>query len=567
MTECDTTLVFEGRNVNCCAGDTVAAALVATGELSLRQSSCGERGVFCGIGVCQECRVTIDGRAGRLACMTTVQDGMRVERSPERAALVDDPAPPAVSNGGNFGCAEPQVLVVGGGPAGLIAAAVAAEFGADVVLLDERAAAGGQFFKQPSGASRRPAPLDRKFEDGRRLIERAQRSGAKLVPDAQVLGAFADNELLVNDGETTRVYRPQRLIIATGAYERTPPFPGWTLPGVMTVGAAQTLLRGYGVRPGKRILVAGNGPLNAQTAIELHKAGADVVAVLELAPAFGLRSVAPFMRMLLAEPGLAATGLRLLAQLRLAGVAVQPGSGIAAVESTEDGLRATFGRASTAGIEAQESVTVDSVCLGYGFLPNNELLRMLGCRHRYDASREQLVVERLDDCQTSVDGVFAVGDCCDLGGAVAALQEGVIAATSAVRSLGLQTPEEANKTTFPAQKRLARHRAFQSALWSAYAAPRYHTELATAETLVCRCENVMLQQLDDVLAQGLLSLPEIKRQTRLGMGACQGRNCTATALSRLAGEIDLRPDEYTFFAPRAPLKPVSIGDLVGGPEE
>jgi NADPH-dependent 2,4-dienoyl-CoA reductase/sulfur reductase-like enzyme len=331
----------------------------------------------------------------------------------------------------------------------------------------------------------------------------------------------------------------------------------------MTIGAAQTLLRGHGVCPGQRILIAGNGPLNAQVAVELSKAGADVVSVLELAPVHSPRAVKPIMRMLASEPGLTTAGIRGLAQLRLVGVTLRSGCGIAAVESTANGLRATFGQASSDGIQAQESIAVDAVCLGYGFLPNNELLRMLGCRHRYDAGRMQLIAERRDDCQTSMDGVFAIGDCCGLGGAVTAMHEGTIAATSVARSLGLDITSVADREVQRAKRRLARHSAFQTALWSLYAAPRFDTELATADTPICRCENVTLQQLDDALAEGLLSLAKIKRQTRLGMGSCQGRNCATIALSRLAGKTALTPDEYAFFAARAPLKPVSIGELVG----
>jgi len=561
MAEHELTIVFDGTGVSCCAGDTVAAALTAADKLSLRETRDGnERGLYCGMGTCQECLVTVDGRPGQLACMTTVADGMTVQRNPHRAPLSVGAAPkPACDRV----TAEPEVLVVGGGPGGLIAASVAAESGAEVVVLDERANVGGQFFKQPRSMSRRPLRLDRQFEDGRRLIERATRSGATLISNAQVVGAFANNELLVRDRNAVRVYRPQRLIIATGAYERSPPFPGWTLPGVMTIGAAQTLLRGHGVRPGQRILIAGNGPLNAQVAVELSKAGADVVSVLELAPVHRPRALKPILRMLATEPGLTTAGIRGLAQLRLAGVTLRSGCGIAAVESTAGGLRATFGQASSDGIQAHESTAVDAVCLGYGFLPNNELLRMLGCRHRYDAGRMQLIVERRDDCQTSLDGVFAIGDCCGLGGAVTAMHEGTIAATSVARSLGLDITNVADREEQRAKRRLARHSAFQAALWSLYAAPRFDTELATADTPICRCENVTLQQLDDALAEGFLSLAEIKRQTRLGMGSCQGRNCATIALSRLAGQTALTPDEYAFFAARAPLKPVRIGELVG----
>lgn len=563
MTDTEINIVFDDKSLRCSVGDTVASAVTAADEFALRETADGGyRGIFCGMGVCQDCLVTIDGKPSQRACMAVVQDGMQVARNRQRSALAIDALAQPIRDSRDIERVEPQLLVIGGGAAGLTAAAVAAELGADVVLLDERTAAGGQFFKQPKSVSRKPLRLDRQFEDGRRLIDRATSSGATLVPNALVWGAFAGNEMLVSDGAGTRLYHPQRLILATGAYERALPMPGWTLPGVMTTGAAQTLLRGHSVCPGRRILVAGNGPLNAQVAVELSKAGAQVVSLLELAPAFGPKALLPFLRMLGNAPGMTATGVRLLAGLRSGDVPVRSGCGIGAIESADGRLRVRFGRASAEGIDTTESVEVDSVCMGYGFLPSNELSRALGCRHRYDDERAQLLVERRADCQTSVDGVYAIGDCCGLGGAAAAMQEGVIAAISIANDLGLNISDRASRELRRARKRLGRQRGFQSALWSLYAAPYFSCELATVDTPLCRCENVTLQQFDDALSLGYRSLPDIKRFTRLGMGACQGRYCAPLAASRLAERTGLRPDEYSFFAPRAPLKPVSIGEII-----
>ena len=277
-------LSFEGREIRCQPGVSIAAALTGAGELELRETATGEsRGLFCGMGVCQECRVIVDGQRSVRACMTPAREGLQIlrEKGPVSTTADGDFS----VNCGHVEILTPEILVIGAGPGGLVAASVAAEAGAEVVVLDERPIGGGQYYKQPSSIDHVPESLseDRQFSDGKILIERAMRSGARVLLGNQVWGAFVPNEFAVFDGEQSSIYKPKRTIVASGAHERGLPIPGWTLPGVMTTGAAQSMLRNYGTLPGQRILIAGNGPLNLQVALELFQAGAEVFAVAELA--------------------------------------------------------------------------------------------------------------------------------------------------------------------------------------------------------------------------------------------------------------------------------------------
>ena len=558
------TIEFEGRKIRCAAGMSLAAALTEAGELALRESGDAEsRGIFCGIGVCQECRLQVDGRNGVRACMTVVQPAMCVSRQPRLSPTTVSDETESSNNEAKI--EEPDILIVGAGAAGLTAASVAAEGGATVVVLDERPKAGGQYYKQPLSAEQVPASLanDPQFSDGRLLIERAQRAGAKVVATAEVWAAFAPREFAVFDGNATRLYRPRRAIVATGAFERGLPLPGWTLPGVMTTGAAQTLLRSYGVVAGKRILVAGNGPLNLQVGLELKRAGADVVAITELAPKPGISNFLAALRMVLNAPDITVKGRRILSQLANLDVPVLFGQGLAAVEATENGLRAAIGTASEAGISVNSNFDVDIVCMGYGFQPNNEILRCLGCRHSYDNARGYLVTERDEQFRTTVDGVYAVGDCCGLGGAPAARDEATIAAVDALSSLELALSAPLQQQQRQAGKSLRRQRAFQSALWQLFDAPLYQANLAASDTPVCRCENVSRATLEAALAEGNVSIGTLKRQTRLGMGPCQGRYCAPVAAAMIAERDGTPADEFSLFAPRVPLKPMRIADIIG----
>ena len=553
---------FEGREIPCRNGMSVAAALIDAGVTVLRKHADGDmRGLFCGMGVCQECRMTIDGQHGIRACMTPVHESLRVSRG--------EPRPQAKSAPTATGAAEnetirPDVLVLGGGPAGLTAAAVAAEGGAQTVLLDERSVAGGQYYKQPHSLDHVPRSLvaDRQFAAGRALIERAQRSGASLLSGVEVWGVFAAGEFSVCDGNCTRIYKPKHTIVATGAYERGLPLSGWTLPGVMMTGAAQSLLRSHGVVAGKRVLIAGNGPFNLQVALEMQRAGANVVAVTELASPPGVGSIVTALRMLASAPGLTMNGVRYIAGLRRAGVPVMYRHGLVSIERHEAGLRAWTGPGRDSGIDPQSSFDVDIVCMGYGFQPRNEILRSLGCRHEFDPQRGHLVTVRNPSLETSVPHIYAIGDCCGLGGALAAMEEGVIAACATLRSLGLDPDARLSAQKKSALRELRRQRTFQRALWRLFAAPRFQAELATPDTIVCRCEGICMQELEEALAGGNAAIASVKQRTRLGMGACQGRYCAPVAAALIA-QRDGRPiDEFSFFAPRSPMKPIRIADVL-----
>ncbi len=514
------------------------------------------------MGVCQECRVDVNGQHGIRACMTAAEEGLEVTKETGPASI--EPIVGAHDDKDDHEVLTPELLVIGAGPGGLMAASIAAESGVETVLLDERITGGGQFYKQPASAGLVPKSLvgDRQFLEGRSLLERAVESGAEFRFGSRLWGAFAPMEFAVYDGQRSTIYRPGRAIVATGAYERGLPVPGWTLPGVMTSGAAQSMLRSYGTVPTGRILIAGNGPLNFQIALELKLAGADVVGLWELAEKPGLGSAFDALRMSLCAPRLTLNGVRYLLGLRTNGVTVHFGHGLAGVEERSSSLTAVLGPVREGAVRPETEIDVDVVCTGYGFQPNNGILRNLGCRHEFDESRGHLVTVRSDDCETTVPGVFAVGDCTYLKGAPSALEEGVIAATAVVRSSRGTVPLQCRKEHRRAIRQLRRHAKFQSALWSLYAAPRFESELADTDTIVCRCENVRLKEIEHVVRDGEMSMGSLKRSTRLGMGPCQGRYCAPVAASFLAKRSGRPLNEFSFFAPQNPLLPIRIADMV-----
>lgn len=543
------------------AGQSVAAAMVELCELACRTTPQGEpRGIFCGMGVCQDCVVEIDGVGRRRSCMTKVAEDMAIRQGSPRAAAVLSEAKMASQR------LAPKVLVVGGGPAGLSAASVIAESGLSVVLVDERLTLGGQFYKQPAdGREVNEAAIDHQFQSGRRLIRRFEASGATYLGGTTVWGVFGATQVAASDEHTNFLIEPSTIVLATGAYERGVPMPGWTLPGFMTTGAMQTLLRSYQVTPGQRVVLSGNGPLNLQVAVELTRAGVHVVGLAELARKPGPWAWRQLLTMGVNAPQLVADGLRHVNELKQLGVpifyesAVISARGRTSVEVAKIAQVDSDGRPISG---TEKELTADVVCIGFGFVPSNEIARTLGCNHHYDPVRRILVPERSETGKSSIDNVWIVGDCAGLSGARSAEQGGLIAGAAVVEEQGQLTQKlriERDRAVILRRQALR----FQSALWSLYSAPAILDQFAEAETLVCRCEAVTLGSLNQAIAEELDTAGAVKRMTRAGMGPCQGRYCGPFIVDLVARERHGVVDELSYFAPRVPFRPQPLSALAG----
>ena len=544
----DIPFLFNGQPIAARAGQSLAAALAEAGRRSLRDTAGGaQRGMFCGMGVCQDCLVTVDGAPNQRACMTVAKAGMVVQRQIALPKL----SQPGTGPAGHTRTIEPDVLVIGGGAGGLSAAIEARRAGVTVILLDERKVPGGQFYKQPANA----AMLDAQQKEGAALVAEAAASGAEIIAAAEIWGAFDGPSFMADCGGSALVARPRTAIVATGAYERPVFAPGWTLPGVMTTGAAQTLWRSYRTLPGRRVAFCGSGPLNLQVALELARGGADVALIAERAPSPAGRPAAA-LAMLAAGPATGAKGAAMLAELKARGITPRHRTELVRVEAQGHQLAARFRSAS--GTETTH--VVDALCMNAGFEPQNEILRLLGAEMRYDPTVGHLRCNRGPDMQTSVTGIYAVGDCAGLGGAPRALAEGRIAGRAAAQAAhGEAPPADAD-----GQRRLARIRRFQSRLWALYDISPQRLHDVPPETLICRCEELTLGQLQHGITTQPAHAGTLKRATRAGMGRCQGRYCGPVLMRLVAEAAGKAIDDRSYFAPRVPIKPMGIAAMIAG---
>ncbi len=453
---------------------------------------------------------------------------------------------------------DADVGVVGAGPAGMAAARDLAAAGLRVVVLDEGQRSGGQIFRQLPATA---APLPHGAEPP------SHREGHDL------LAAVAAPRIDVRSGSTVWDGRPGRLwfeqdgaswllrckeiVLAPGAYDRCIPFPGWTLPGVVTAGAVQVMVRGFGVVPGRRALVAGSGPLLLPTITALTAAGVDLVAALEASPRWSAIRALPRV---LANGARRREALWYARKLLTAGVRLRWGHTVFACEGDGRVQRAVIGRVDADGRPmrgSERTVDVDVVAVGFGLVPSIELGLLLGCASHHDVVRggHCITVDRLQ--RTSVADVFAAGEICGIGGAQVAMAEGALAAAAILERRGL-APVPARI----AHRVVPRERAAADAMLRAFAPlPGLH-ELARPDTIVCRCEDVPLHRARDAAALHGGSHRAIKLGCRAGMGPCQARICgpslQALACGRPAQIMDLP-------VVQVPVKPVRTSTIVDAP--
>lgn len=462
-----------------------------------------------------------------------------------------------------------ELAIVGAGPAGLAAAAEAARHGVSVVLFDDNPLPGGQYFRQgPATAAqhRSAAGLARgRRADARRALELfsvPSHPRVTFLAGAVVWGVPAPNTLAFTHAGRAERLCADVIIVAAGASDRAVPFPGWTLPGVITAGGAQNFLKSQGVLPGLRAVVAGTGPLLLVVADSLRRAGATVVEVLEAARFSRAWMALPRLAM---QPALLRRGLAYRAGLARAGIPLRRGQTVIEArgrDEVDEALVAPIDRAGRVDRAGARAVRVDTIVVGFGLTPATELTRLFGCTHQWYPTRGGWIPWRSADLETSVPGVFAAGDGAGIAGSETAILEGRLSGLLAAARLGRCPAAEATTAGRHLRARLSRLTRFRMGIETLYSPPPGFLSLLTPETIVCRCEEVTTGQLLDGLGRGFTSINALKGATRIGMGVCQGRNCSRTLADLVARERQCELADLAYPQARPPARPVRLGDLL-----
>jgi len=467
--------------------------------------------------------------------------------------MTTDGAPGAAS------AAASDVVVLGAGPAGVPAALTAADAGASVTVIDANVRPGGQYHRQlpDDFAVSRPGALHHGWHEAAAdlaafgahpRIEHVSGTRAWLVEPVD------DRVLVHTTGARRATFSGRALVLATGATERALPFPGWDLPGVMTVGAAQALIKGQGVRPGRRVLLAGTGPLLLASASTLLAAGTEVAAVLDAnGPATWMAAAGAGLR----TPGRTLEAAGYLADLARHRVPYRANRAVVAVDGDGQVERATVATIDDAWriVPGTEAIyEVDTACVSYGFTPDVGIAAALGC---------ELTSERavwVDAGQrTSTERVLAAGELTGVAGASAAAYEGRVAGAVAADATGHTVDRSAVRRDV--RRRDREHRAADALARATPIRDGWTTWLGD-DTIICRCEEVPFGRVRDAIAElGAGDVRSVKMTTRCGMGLCQAAVCGPTVVDLVRTRTGRLPDDAAGLGHRSIAEAVPLGEL------
>jgi NADPH-dependent 2,4-dienoyl-CoA reductase/sulfur reductase-like enzyme len=444
-----------------------------------------------------------------------------------------------------------EFAVIGAGPAGMAAAIRAAELGLDTILIDDQRAPGGQIYRavERAGAD---SPLGPDYLAGRELVAALRASAVEYRPATSLWHLDPEGRLFLAAGERCEVVSARRVLLATGAIERPVPIPGWTLPGVMTVGAAQTLLKTADLVPTGRVVLAGQGPLLYLAASQLVRAAAPPGLILDTTAPADYRRCLSALRRGRPRPRMLLAGLAAIAAIKRAGIQVRHGV---------RGLRA-LGAGALERVAWEGGETgADHLFVHQGLIPNLQISLALQLRHEWND--DQLCWQPVLDPwgQTSLPGIAVAGDGGRILGAAAARLSGELAALDAAMMLGRITGPDRDRQAEPIRAALGREQALRGFLDRLYRPAPAILAPAEDDTIVCRCENVSAGAIRRAVRQGAPGPNQVKAFTRCGMGPCQGRICAGVVAALIAESLGRSPGQIELWRPRAPYKPITVAAL------
>ncbi|MDR2786783.1 MAG: FAD-dependent oxidoreductase [Candidatus Accumulibacter sp.] len=453
-----------------------------------------------------------------------------------------------------------DALIIGAGPGGLSAALRARDLGLSVLVVDENPRAGGQIYRALRESPVREAAriLGADYLAGKALLDRFAASGIDHLPRTRVWQIGSDNVACFSSlapNPKPGSVEARFIVLATGAQERPFPLPGWTIPGVMTVGGAQILLKTAGLLPPDDAVLIGGGPLLYQFAEQVCQAGGRVQAIIDARGPIAPMPLLGHAVRALRDPALLQRGARLLAALRWHGVR-RVGDATAIRISGDprvDGVHYTRHG-------AEHTLETSCVLLHAGLIPEVNLSSALGCEHFWNRQQRAWQARYSIWRESRRAGLFIVGDGGGIAGAEAASLSGSIAALEIARQAGKIGEPERDDLAGPLFRQWRRRLAARPFLDALYPPPA-ECFSPPDEAIVCRCENVTAGEIRRAARLGASGPRQIKALTRAGMGHCQGRFCACVAAALAAQTAGIRLDEVAMPRSRFPVKPVTLEEI------
>ncbi|MEE4164952.1 MAG: FAD-dependent oxidoreductase [Desulfocapsaceae bacterium] len=453
-----------------------------------------------------------------------------------------------------------DAIVIGAGPSGIACATELAGKGLDVAVVDEQAGPGGQIYRNITGSSAAQQKiLGTDYTDGLELVNAFSSSAVDYFPQSRVWQAAENGAVYFSRNGVSQQLRAPNLVLCTGAMERPVPFPGWTLPGVMTCGGMSNLYKDSGLVPSQSLVIAGSGPFVWLVSEHLLALDVPIAAILDTAP---LKQVFPALKQVsgaVKRLDFMMKGVRLIGDVYLAARKKRVPIYRNVTELQAQGAE-KLERVSARAGKKQLVFDVDTLLVSEGIIPNTALFRQVGCSHRWDPVQRYWHPEVRGEGQTSLSSVYIAGDGGFVHGAKSAEYKGRITALHIAKEMHRLSTVEYEEQLTPVRKQLDRElfpRPFIDALY----APRRDLFALDDETVVCRCEGVSAGRVRELVRQGLTDHNEIKAIIRCGMGPCQGRMCSAAVLELISEVSGMNPANTRQHRLRPPIKPVSLQEL------
>ncbi len=449
-----------------------------------------------------------------------------------------------------------DTIVIGAGPAGLTASSNLAEMGLKVLTLDEQNRIGGQIYRNVENASvDNLEKMGVEYRRGLELAQRFRKSGAEYLGNASVWNVEPEGRVCYSrDGVSERV-TANYIIIATGAMERPIPFPGWTLPGVMGAGAVNGLAKEADLCPSGAVVLAGSGPLLLLEATLLIEKGVEISAILETTPKLPSPSVFPHVPKALLGTDFLMKGIKMLLDIRKSGVAHYKGvTNIKALgETAVTGVEAEYG-------SKKLNFNAEMLLVHFGVIPDTHIYRLIGCHMEWEKNQRYWYPSTDKWGRTNFEQIFAAGDGTGVSGALAAEYKGELAALEIAYCHGIIPKYERDKLAEPPMGRLKKD-GYPRPLIDAVFAPDFERFSFEDTTVLCRCENITIGDVRNVLNEGVTDLNEVKVITRCGMGPCQGRMCGPALGEIVAAQLESSIASAGLLKIRPPLKPIPLEEV------
>lgn len=459
---------------------------------------------------------------------------------------------------------DPQfdLVVLGGGPAGVNAALSAASAGLCVALVDENPAAGGQVYRAPTASFIDITPTSVDAAQGDQLRARLAASPVQTFFLHQIWSITTGYRIDAIGPSGPVHWHSRAIVAASGTTERVVPFDGWTELGVIGLAAATILLKSQKMLPGRSTLVAGCGPLLAAVAANTLKGGGQVAAIVDLA---GTADWARTLPAMLSRPDLLRQGFAWWRAIRRASVPMYSRHAIERVVRKNGMLHATIAPVDAEGAAVagpRRTLLVDCVTVGHGLSPATDVTRLLRAVHRYDRLAGGWVAVADAEGRTSRPGLYIAGDAAGIAGAAAAAHHGALAGLACARDLGRLDAATFAERAAPLRRAWQHAARFGHAMASLMALRDAQVGHIPDDAIVCRCEDVTRAEIDTACAAGATDMNQLKAWTRCGMGPCQGRTCGDVTGALLARHVGTR-EAAGCFSGRTPLRPVSVEALTG----